>query len=79
MIDALADPERLYVFGVVAARTSKLRLKASDGAGTTPYVTPFGLMRETELSRDVIEAAARRRKRASLLKALVDDERGYET
>ena len=26
VIDALADPETLYVFGVVAARTSKLGL-----------------------------------------------------
>ncbi len=43
-----------------------------------PYVTPFGLMRETSLSRDVIEAAAERLKRAGLLEALVDDERGYE-
>lgn len=79
VIQALADPETLYVFGVVAARTSKLGLKVSDRAGTTPYVTPFGLMRETALSRDVIEAAAQRLKRAGLLEALVDDERGYES
>lgn len=79
VIDALADPETLYVFGVVAARTSKLRLRVPERAGTTPYVTPFGLMRETALSRDVIEAAALRLKRAGLLEALVDDERGYES
>lgn len=79
VIDALADPETLYVFGVVAARTSKLALKESDRAGSTPYVTPFGLMRETSLSRDVVEAAAERLKRAGLLEALVDDERGYES
>jgi hypothetical protein len=79
VIDALADPETLYVFGVVAARTSKLGLRVSDRAGTTPYVTPFGLMRETALSREVIEAAAQRLKRAGLLEALVDDERGYES
>ena len=78
VIDALADPETLYVFGVVAARTSKLGLPASDRAGTTPYVTPFGLMRETSLSRDAVEAAAERLKRAGLLESLVDDERGYE-
>ena len=42
VIDALADPETLYVFGVVAARTSKLGLRVSDRAGSTPYVTPFG-------------------------------------
>jgi DNA-binding transcriptional ArsR family regulator len=78
VIDALADPETLYVFGVVAARTSKLGLPAKERAGTTPYVTPFGLMRETSLSRDAVEAAAERLKRAGLLESLVDDERGYE-
>ena len=78
VIDALADPETLYVFGVVAARTSKLGLPANERAGTTPYVTPFGLMRETSLSRDAVEAAAERLKRAGLLESLVDDERGYE-
>ena len=78
VIDVLADPETLYVFGVIAARTSKLRLSASERAGTTPYVTPFGLMGETSLSRDVIEATAERLKRAGLLEVLVDDERGYE-
>ncbi|MDN5932925.1 MAG: hypothetical protein L0I24_17980 [Pseudonocardia sp.] len=79
VIDALADPETLYVFGVVAARTSKLGLEASDRTRSTPYVTPFGLMRETSLSRDVVEAAAGRLKRAGLLEVLVDDERGYES
>ena len=78
VIDALADPETLYVFGVVAARTSKLGLPVKERAGTTPYVTPFGLMRETSLSRDAVEAAAERLKRAGLLESLVDDERGYE-
>jgi hypothetical protein len=76
VIDALADPETLYVFGVLAARTSKLGLPVSDRAVSTPYVTPFGLMRETCLSRDVVEAAAQRLKRAGLLEALVDDEGG---
>ena len=79
VIDALADPETLYVFGVVAVRTSKLGLRVSDRAGSTPYVTPFGLMRETALSREVVEAAAQRLKRAGLLETLVDDERGYES
>ena len=51
----------------------------SAGARSTPYVTPFGLMRETSLSRDVVEAAAERLKRAGLLEVLVDDERGYES
>ena len=51
VIDALADPETLYVFGVIAAGTSKLGMSTSDGTRSTPYVTPFGLMRETSLSR----------------------------
>jgi DNA-binding transcriptional ArsR family regulator len=79
VIEALADPEALYVFGVVAARTSKLRLPVEERAGSTPYVTPFGLVRETSLSRDAVEAVAERLKRAGLLESLVDDERGYES
>jgi hypothetical protein len=79
VIDVLADPETLYVFGVIAARTSKVGMSTSDGTRSTPYVTPFGLVRETSLSRDVVEAAAGRLKRAGLLETLVDDERGYES
>jgi hypothetical protein len=79
VIDALADPETLYVFGVVAARTSKLGLECSDRVRSTPYVTPFGLMRETSLSREVVEAAAERLKRAGMLEVLVDDDQGYES
>jgi hypothetical protein len=79
VIDTLADPETLYVFGVIAARTSKPQMSASDGTRSTPYVTPFGLMRETALSRDVVEAAVARMKQAGLVEVLVDDERGYES
>jgi hypothetical protein len=79
VIEVLADPETLYVFGVIAARTSKVGMITSDGTRSTPYVTPFGLVRETSLSRDVVEAAAGRLKRAGLLETLVDDERGYES
>jgi hypothetical protein len=79
VVAALADPETLYVFGVIAARTSKVGLQESDGVRSTPYVTPFGLVRETSLSRDVVEAAAGRLKRAGLLEVLVDDEQGYES
>ncbi len=79
VVDALADPQTLCVFGVIAVRTSKLGVSSSDGTRTTPYVTPFGLMRETSLSRDVVEAAAERLKLAGLVEALVDDERGYES
>jgi hypothetical protein len=50
-----------------------------DGTRSTPYVTPFGLMRETSLSREVVDAVAERLKLAGLLEVLVDDERGYES
>jgi len=79
VVAALADPETLYVFGVIAARTSKLGLRVSAGARSTPYVTPFGLMRETSLSRDAVEDAAARLRQAGLLEVLVNDERGYES
>ena len=78
VIAALADPQTLYVFGVIAARTSKLGEGESDRVRSTPYMTPFGLMRETSLSRDVVEAVAGRLKRAGLLEVLVD-ERAYES
>src|SRR4051794_13160022 len=79
VIAALADPQTLYVFGVIAARTSKLGDRESDRVRSTPYVTPFGVMRETSLPRDVVEAAAGRLKRAGLLEVLGDDEQGYES
>ena len=79
VVGALADPQTLYVFGVIAARTSRLGMSTTDGTRTTPYVTPFGLMRETSLSRDAVEAAAERLKLAGLVEVLVDDERGYES
>lgn len=79
VIAALAEPETLLVFGVLAVRTSRLGVSASDRSRSTPYVTPFGLVRETLLSRDVVEAAAARLKRAGLLEVLVDDAGGYES
>jgi len=79
VIDALADPQTLYVFGVIAARTSRIGMSTSEGTRSTPYVTPFGLMRETSLSREVVDAVAERLKLAGLLEVLVDDERGYES
>jgi hypothetical protein len=78
VIGALADPQTLYVFGVIVARTSKeARDDLSPGTRSLAYVTPFGLMRETSLPRDVIEAAAERLRQAGLLDVLTDDERGY--
>jgi hypothetical protein len=79
VIDALADPQTLYVFGVIAARTSKIGMSTLDGTRSTPYMTPFGLMRETSLSREDVDAVAERLKRAGLLEVLVDDECGYES
>ena len=79
VIDALADPRALYVFGVIAVRTSKIGMSALDGTRSTPYVTPFGLMWETSLSREVVDAVAERLKLAGLLEVFVDDERGYES
>ena len=79
VVAALADPETLYVFGVIAMRTTKVGKRESDRVTSMPYVTPFGLMRETSLSREVVEESAARLKRAGLLEVLVDDERGYES
>lgn len=80
VLAAVAEPEMLLVFGVLAVRTSRLRVSASGGPEPgTSYVTPFGLMRETSLSRDVVEAVAARLKRVGLLEVLVDNERGYES
>ena len=79
VIDVLADPQTLYVFGVIAARTSKIGMSTSEVTRSTPYMTPFGLMRETSLSREVVDAVAERLKRAGLLEVLVDDEGGYES
>lgn len=77
MIAALADPEALYVFGVITARTSRIGMTEKPGTRSTPYVTPFGVMQATELSRDAVEAAAERLKLAGLLEVLHDDERRY--
>jgi hypothetical protein len=79
VIDALADPQTLYVFGVIAARTSKVGMKTSNGTRTTPYVTPFGLMRETSLSREAVEASAACLKRAGLVEVVADEGCGYES
>jgi len=79
VVAALADPETLYVFGVIAARTTRVGVEVSDRVRSTPYVTPFGLMRETSLSREVVEESAARLRRAGLLEVLVEDERGFES
>ncbi|MGB8382902.1 MAG: hypothetical protein WCG47_16915 [Dermatophilaceae bacterium] len=78
MIAALADPEALYVFGVIAARTSRIGMIEEPGTRSTPYVTPFGVMQATELSRDAVEAAAERLKLAGLLEVLHDASGGMD-
>jgi hypothetical protein len=75
---ALADPQTLLIFGVIAARTSKVHMGDSDGTRSTPYVTPVGVMRETSLSREVVDAAAARLARAGLLE-VVDDAAGNKS
>jgi hypothetical protein len=45
----------------------------------TSYVTPFGLEKRTSLSREVIEEAALRLKRAGLLEVLPDEQGRYES
>ena len=64
---------------MIAARTSKLHTSGSDGTRSTPYVTPYGVMRETSLSREVVEAAAERLARAGLLEVRGEAEQGYES
>jgi hypothetical protein len=81
IISALADPQALLVFGVIVASTSKARVRDQYGNPPigTSYITPFGLMRETSLSRAVIERAAERLKAAGLLEVIPPDERGFES
>lgn len=79
MIDALADPETLYVFGAIAAGATHVGMKTRSGTRSTRYVTVFGVMRETSLSREVVEAAAARLTATGVLDVVVDQERGYES
>ena len=81
MIRVLAQPEALLVFGAIVTATSTARLRDEMGNPRwgTSYITPFGLVKKTSLSRDVIEEAAGRLKRAGLLEVLVDEQRGYES
>jgi hypothetical protein len=79
VIEALADPRTLYVFGVLAVRTSRVGMRSERGTRSVPYVTPFGLMRETSLSREVVEAAAERLSLAGVLEVLPADERGFDS
>jgi hypothetical protein len=77
IVAALADPETLLVFGALAVGTSTLPARGAGGG--TSYLTPFGLMKQTGLSREAVETATARLKRVGLLDVIVDDERKYET
>lgn len=79
MINALADPQALLIFGVIVGRTSTARTRDQFGmpARGISYITPFGLMKETHLSREEVERAAGLLKDAGLLDVL-PDERGFE-
>jgi hypothetical protein len=79
-LDALADPETLLVFASIAVTTTTANKPPQPQNNTisTHYITPFGLQRNTKLSRDEVERAATRLKHAGLLDTLPDHERGYE-
>lgn len=79
VVDALADPETLYVFGVIAVGATHVGMKTEPGTRSMRYVTTFGVQRQTSLSREVVESAAARLKAVGLLDVVVDEERGYES
>lgn len=79
MIAALADPETLLVFGVLAVRTSQLMTPSSEGVRSTPYLTPYGVMRETSLSRAAVEAAVGRLAAAGVLEIAARHGAQYES
>lgn len=79
VVGALADPETLYVFGVIAADATHIGMQTQPGTRSTRYVTTFGVQRQTSLSREVVESAAARLKAVGLLDVMVDEERGYES
>jgi len=60
MIAVLAEPEVLLVFSAIVAATSTARPVDDFGRPVSAgsYITPFGLMKATSLSRDVVEKAA---------------------
>jgi hypothetical protein len=79
MIAALAQPEALLVFGATATSGARLLDELGYPRSGTSYVTPFGLEKRTSLSREVIEEAALRLKRAGLLEVLPDEQGRYES
>ena len=81
VIAVLAQPEALLVFGAIVVATSRAR--RLDRMGHVPvrnsYITPFGLAKDTSLSRAVIERAAGQLKRVGLLEVLPDEDGRYES
>jgi len=73
MIAVLAEPEVLLVFSAIVTATSTARVDEFGRlVSAASYVTPFGLMKMTSLSRDVIEKAAGSLARAGLLEVHPD-------
>ena len=66
MIGALADPEALLVFGTIVTATSWAcrRRESERSASSSAYITPFGLVKQISLPRDVVERAVERLKEA---------------
>ncbi|MBN2871989.1 MAG: hypothetical protein JXJ30_03655 [Halothiobacillaceae bacterium] len=83
IIDALAEPVTLLVFGAIVTATStahphQARHSAPNTTATT-YITPFGLQQQLSLSCSAIEWAAERLEQAGLLDVVTDHERGYDS
>jgi len=82
ILDAFADPRTLLVFAAIVVSTSTAHPKNQierPNIRTVRSITPFGLQRDTQLSRDDIEEAASQLKQAGLLIALPDHEGHYES
>ncbi len=79
VVRALAEPEVLRVFGVVAASDAGRGPQVSGNTRSIAWVTVFGLVQRTSLAREAVETAAGRLVRAGLFEESVDDERGYKS
>jgi hypothetical protein len=81
VIAVLAQPEALLVFAAIVVATSTARPldRMGDVPQGTRYITPFGLAKDTSLSRAVIERAAAQLKRVGMLDVLPDQDGRYES
>jgi hypothetical protein len=80
MVDALADPRALLIFGVIVADTPKAQVPDAyrNMLVDTSWLTPFGLMKQTSLSRAEVERAAARLKEAGLPEETSTDDRAND-